>query len=125
AGDSFVIIDNGGPDPLHGTFNGLAEGAVLNVGGSAFQITYAGGSGNDVALTSVAQPSRFESITALSNGQMQLRATGGVSGVSYTIEAATNLNPVIHWSNIGAVFTDGNGILSFTDTNAPLFPMRF
>ena len=52
-GDQFIIIANDGSDAVTGTFAGLAEGAIVNIGGQGFRITYAGGSGNDVALTAV------------------------------------------------------------------------
>jgi hypothetical protein len=42
----------------------------------------------------------------------------------HNIEAAANLIPVIQWSNIGFALPVG-GVLTFTDTDAPLFPMRF
>src|SRR5262249_1450636 len=47
-GDSFTLINNDGTDPVNGTFAGLAEGATFMVGTVTFQITYAGGTGNDV-----------------------------------------------------------------------------
>jgi len=124
-GNSFVIINNDGADAVIGTFNSRPEGAVINVAGNAFQISYTGGTGNDVVLTRLSPPARFDAITRLANAQMQLHATGGLSGFSYTIAAATNLNPVIQWSNLGTVLANGSGQFSFTDTNAPLFPMRF
>ena len=48
----FVIIDNDGIDPVQGTFGGLPEGAGLLAGGRFFTISYKGGTGNDVVLTS-------------------------------------------------------------------------
>ena len=53
-GDSFVLIDNDGTDPVSGTFAGLPEGAVFAVGDTSFRITYSGGTGNDVVLTAEA-----------------------------------------------------------------------
>lgn len=50
-GQSFVIIDNDGADPVNGTFSGRAEGSTLTLGGATLTITYAGGDGNDVVLT--------------------------------------------------------------------------
>ncbi|HUR82080.1 MAG TPA: hypothetical protein VM733_15045, partial [Thermoanaerobaculia bacterium] len=50
-GQSFVIIDNDGNDPVSGTFSGLAEGATINVGGATLKLTYTGGDGNDVVLS--------------------------------------------------------------------------
>ena len=52
-GDSFLIVNNDGSDPVSGTFNGLAEGGLLVVGADVFQISYTGGDGNDVVLTRV------------------------------------------------------------------------
>jgi len=58
-GQTFVIVDNDGSDPVSGTFHGLPEGALIqSVNGLAsFRISYHGGDGNDVVLTSLAVPS--------------------------------------------------------------------
>jgi hypothetical protein len=50
-GHVFTIIDNDGADPVSGTFAGLAEGATLTAGSYTLQVSYAGGTGNDVTLT--------------------------------------------------------------------------
>ncbi len=53
-GQNFDIINNETGYAITGTFNGLAEGAVFQVGTTKFQITYKGGSsGHDVVLTVV------------------------------------------------------------------------
>lgn len=52
-GSKFVIIANDGADPVIGTFHGKPEGASFVAGGTTFNITYAGGDGNDVELTVV------------------------------------------------------------------------
>ncbi len=51
-----VIIDNDGPDPVSGTFAHLAEGDLLADGDVLFRISYVGGDGNDVALTTLSGP---------------------------------------------------------------------
>lgn len=56
AGNQFIIIDNGGTDAVQGTFSGLAEGAQFLSHGHLYQITYQGGTGNDVVLTAVPEP---------------------------------------------------------------------
>jgi autotransporter-associated beta strand protein len=67
AGD-LIIVNNDGTDPIVGTFSGLPEGAVVDAGnGKTFLITYAGGTGNDVALSAQGGSSYY-----LSEG-----ATGG------------------------------------------------
>jgi len=124
-GDTFVIINNDGNDPVNGIFLGLTNGAPLVLGTNLFQISYTGGDGNDVVLARIRMPARFESVTQLPNGQEQIRATGGFAGLTYTVQAAPSLNPVIQWSNLGTATANASGVIDFTDTNAPLFPMRF
>jgi len=53
AGATFTIIDNDGADAVIGTFAGLAEGATITSGGTKYRISYTGGTGNDVTLTSL------------------------------------------------------------------------
>ncbi len=55
-GDVFRIIDNRGVNPVMGTFQGLPEGSTFLVNGVEMQITYMGGTGNDVELTLTAIP---------------------------------------------------------------------
>lgn len=52
-GEELVLILNDGTDPVAGTFLDLPEGAVVGAGSVTFRITYAGGDGNDVALTAL------------------------------------------------------------------------
>jgi hypothetical protein len=47
-----TLIDNDGTDDVNGTFAGLPEGAMVDVGDRPFRLTYAGGSGNDVTIAS-------------------------------------------------------------------------
>ncbi|MDB5175580.1 MAG: hypothetical protein JWM81_438 [Candidatus Saccharibacteria bacterium] len=53
-GQSYTIIDNDGSDAVTGTFTGLDEGAAVTLGGVTYNITYKGGDGNDVVLTTAA-----------------------------------------------------------------------
>jgi autotransporter-associated beta strand protein len=64
AGDSFAFIDNDGTDAVIGTFAGLVEGALLNIGGVAFSISYHGGDGNDVTLTALANHAPVNTLPA-------------------------------------------------------------
>jgi hypothetical protein len=49
---TFTIIDNDGTaDTVTGTFAGLAEGSHFNIAGHFFTISYTGGDGNDVVLS--------------------------------------------------------------------------
>lgn len=56
-GNQFRIIDNISTSAaVNGTFAGLPEGAKFTANGQGFQISYVGGSGNDVVLTALATP---------------------------------------------------------------------
>jgi hypothetical protein len=55
-GDSFTLISNPNNSTITGTFTGLAQGAVTNINGVNYQISYTGGSGHDVTLTVVSAP---------------------------------------------------------------------
>jgi autotransporter-associated beta strand protein len=46
-----ILIDNDGADAVVGTFEGLAQDSIIQSGGKAFRLSYAGGTGNDVTLT--------------------------------------------------------------------------
>ena len=54
AGTVFTIIDNQGTSAVTGIFSGLIEGAIFTANGKDYQISYVGGTGNDVTLTVIA-----------------------------------------------------------------------
>lgn len=59
-GERLRIIDNGGSEPVSGTFSNLPEGAVVVVGDRIrYTITYVGGDGNDVELLTTPGPPLF------------------------------------------------------------------
>jgi hypothetical protein len=49
-------IDNNDDDAVTGTFDGLPEGSQISFGGGTLYITYQGGDGNDVVLTTNVAP---------------------------------------------------------------------
>jgi fibronectin-binding autotransporter adhesin len=123
-GTTFTIINNDGTDPVSGTFNGLAENSLLNVGGQSFRIHYAGGTGNDVTLvraSGAAGPQLSATGGSYSNNVFQFTGTGG-SSLVFTIQASTNF---IQWTNIGTATSAVSGGFNFIDTNAPKFHYRF
>lgn len=58
-GQKITIIDNDGADPVNGTFTGLPEGAAITVGDLEFVVSYHGGDGNDVVLTTIRAPRKW------------------------------------------------------------------
>jgi hypothetical protein len=123
--DSFTIVANNASDAVTGAFNGLAEGAYFPIGGKTFRITYAGGTGNDVVLWRTNAPAaKFDSISRLPGGANQISGTG-LSNLTYIIQAASNLSPVVQWTQITNVTANSGGTFFFVDSNAPAFSMRF
>jgi fibronectin-binding autotransporter adhesin len=124
--NQYVIVDNDGADPVIGTFAGLPQGGTTLIGGAAFAISYVGGDGNDVVLTQLARPpgAIMSGAAPLPNGQVQVNGQG-IPGTTYQVFAATNFN-VGSWKLIGTATPNGvTGQMSFTDTNALNFSMRF
>jgi fibronectin-binding autotransporter adhesin len=80
-GSVFRIIDNDGTDAVSGQFFNLAEGSTFAAGGKTFRISYVGGSGNDVTLTSVTDVSITNTgagtVTAGNNVTYTITASGG------------------------------------------------
>ena len=58
-GNTFTIIDNDSTDAVVGTFSGKPEGSLFFDDGQQWKITYVGGSGNDVVLEAVPEPSAY------------------------------------------------------------------
>ena len=71
AGQTYTIVNNDLTDAVSGTFAGLAEGATVSFGPSDFIISYVGGTGNDVVLTS--QDTTFVVTNTLDSGASSLR----------------------------------------------------
>jgi len=63
-GDQFDILTNLTGHAVLGTFDGLSEGGIINAGGTDLQISYFGGTGNDVVLTVVPEPSSLVLVLA-------------------------------------------------------------
>ncbi len=84
AGRLIVLIDNGGTDPVGGTFKDslgatLAEGATVTVNGIDFLLSYAGGDGNDVVLF---QAGAAGTIGTAGDDEFELRQAD-ISGADY------------------------------------------
>lgn len=53
----FVIIDNTSGSAISGAFGNLADNSTFTVGANQYQVSYSGGTGNDLTLTVVPEPS--------------------------------------------------------------------
>ncbi len=90
--DVFTLIENDATDAVTGSFEGLAEGATVIIDGKYFQISYAGGDGNDVVLTAIKAPSTKPPVVVVDDGD----------GVTSEVESSV---PSINGTGTG----DGNG----------------
>lgn len=75
-GSQFLILDNGGGELYSDLFAGLPEGSAIMANGAALRISYLGGDGNDVVLTTVPEPASAMAISgtaALLLGRRQHR----------------------------------------------------
>ncbi len=86
---TFVILSNATPNAITGTFAGLPDTAITNIGGVDFQISYVGGNGNDVTLRALSAPLSWD---------------GGAI-------ANTNWSNITNWS--GNISPQPEGILFF------------
>jgi autotransporter-associated beta strand protein len=71
-GNQFRIINNDGADAVTGTFTGLPQGAELYIGSERFQISYTGGTGNDVVLARLVTAPLFLHLEPISTTKIRL-----------------------------------------------------
>lgn len=94
-GQRYIILDKTSAGPVNGTFAGLPEGAHFFAAGVVFQITYAGGDGNDIAITRRAG-SLLTGLELVGEDYMHIRGQG-TNGATYILEATPHLLPPIPW----------------------------
>ncbi|MFO0945582.1 MAG: autotransporter-associated beta strand repeat-containing protein [Planctomycetota bacterium] len=104
-GAEFQIIRNDGNDVVVGTFAGLSEGSVVNVGNNRYQISYVGGDGNDVVLTAIdnAPAPKF------SNGVLFIEGSNGADAFILTQTLYQGFNNLSVQVN-GIVYGDFAGV---------------
>lgn len=62
-GTVFTVINNTSASPIAGTFSNVANGSVFASNGNNFQVSYTGGTGNDLTLTVVRKVTRMPAVT--------------------------------------------------------------
>ena len=111
-GDQLTIVSNDGADAVAGTFAGLAEGAVVDLGGERFRISYQGGTGNDVVMTRLAASSTaVDSATNPTVSGEGTTFTVTVSGSSGTPTGNVTLLDGV--TSLGTAALDGAGEATF------------
>ncbi|MEM9835243.1 MAG: T9SS type A sorting domain-containing protein [Bacteroidota bacterium] len=84
-GASFTLLNNNIDNAIRGTFAGLAEGDTLIQNGTAWQISYAGGDGNDVVITALSEdapPSNDDLVNAISIDGLRAAASNPTNGLT-------------------------------------------
>ena len=122
--DSFSIVTKLGTGAVTGTFQGLPEGQRFVVSNRVFQITYRGGTGNDVVLTRLSAPAVSLSITGPHLDEMQISGRG-VPTLLYVLEGTSNLKPPITWKPLGTNVANASGGFSFVDAYTNRTAARF
>ena len=98
----------------------IVASAVTGSGLANYTISYVSG-----ALTvTAATPVTINSPVRLNDGNLQLTFTGAEAGVSYQIQASTNLS-TINWTTLTTNVAATNGLPSFTDLDATNHTIRF
>jgi fibronectin-binding autotransporter adhesin len=120
-GASYTLIDNDAADPITGTFVGLPEGALLAINTQTFQLSYLGGTGNDVVLSLVSGGlpvptiSTFTLVPIINSDPAQftvLIAGNGQPNTAHHLQTSTDL---VLWQDIpGTLTSDAQGLFSTT-----------
>jgi autotransporter-associated beta strand protein len=120
SGTVITIIKNNTGSPVVGTFDNLAQGATVDIGGEEYTISYTGGSGNDVTLTAAEATS---SITLTSSHVPVYQ--GHTVTLTATVAGAgqTPTGTVTFFNNgtaIGSPVAITNGVATINDTTLPV-----
>ncbi len=121
-GDSFTLINNDGTDAVAGTFTGLAEGAPVSApfGGTTyfFNISYKGGSGNDVVLTAAAPSAATGAIIS------EFRTRGPQGALDEFVELLNTTDSALNVSGWTLGYTSGAAPASVTLPGSTSIPAR-
>jgi autotransporter-associated beta strand protein len=96
--DQFTIINNDGIEAIIGTFSGLPQGKKLYIGQELFQISYNGGSGNDVVLSRIITPPP-PTLTIQKVPPSSVRLLWATNDPPFSLQTASSL-PASNWSAV-------------------------
>lgn len=100
-GAVYTIVRNSSAEPVHGTFAGLPEGALID---DHFRISYAGGDGNDVTLTDAGH--------LPSNVNLQTSTSAVTVGSSVTVTVTVWSSPALIVPTGTVTISNGNVVLT-------------
>jgi hypothetical protein len=116
AGDSFQIFS---AVSYHGAF------ATLNLStlGSGLAWNTNALTNGVLSVVTTVGP-QFASLAQMADGNFQFNGTGA-AGVTYELDAATNLMPPVLWMFVTNAVADQNGLFQLWDLSATNFPQKF
>jgi hypothetical protein len=80
-GTVFVVIDNTAASPINGVFSNLVDNSTFTSNGNTYRVSYEGGTGNDLTLSVIPEPSAialiFLGVGVLLTRPNASRLTGG------------------------------------------------
>jgi autotransporter-associated beta strand protein len=90
ATNQFIILTNDATDSVTGTFTGLPEAKKLYINRELFQVSYTGGSGNDVVLARLVTPPP-PTLTIQRVSSASVRLLWPTNDPPFSLQSATNL----------------------------------
>jgi len=115
-GDGFTIFSAASYNGGFATLNLPALGAGLAWNTNALT--------NGVLSVVTTVGPRFASLAQSADGNFQFSGTGA-AGVTYTLNAATNILPPVVWLSVTNAVADQTGLFQLSDLSATNFPLRF
>lgn len=96
---AYILIHNDGTDAVQGSFNGLPEGASFTHNGGQFEITYQGGTGNDVVLRQLTPTTNFfpVALTIQPKNANWVTLSWPAYASGYQLQYCTNLATAAWW----------------------------
>ncbi len=116
AGDSFAIF-------AAKSYNGAFTTLTLPVLGTGLSWNTNALTNGALSVVATMKP-QFASLAPVANGTFQFNGTGA-AGVTYTLNAATNLNPPVLWLAVTNAVADQTGLFQLVDLSATNLPRRF
>jgi autotransporter-associated beta strand protein len=117
AGDSFKIVSATSYKGAFTTISPATPGTGLAWNTTNFTVN------GTLSIVATASP-QFDSVAQQDDGNFQFNGTGA-AGVTYELDAATNLAPPINWSFVTNAVANQSGFFQFEDLQATNFHQRF
>ena len=119
-GDLYSITNNS-RESLIGTYNLK----TLSAAGEGIPLTVTNGHSYDFDIRFVDRTSCINETEVLPDGNFKI-SFSGVSGETYCIQAASNLNQPIQWEDLCSnIATNQNGVFNYSDLTATNFLQRY